>query len=277
MATALVETAPTKTAEEYRNFTNSARNDIVSMTYKLNHTFQTYDFVKKMFSEYTQFKKGKMNIWDAISKLDAIVDESDPDAEFPQIYHALQTGERLRQDYPDEDWLHLVGLIHDLGKILALPEFGGLPQWAVVGDTFVVGCKHSDKICYNQFFSENPDSQDNRYNTDYGCYTPNCGLDNVLFSWGHDEYLYRVLLHNGCSIPPEGLNIIRLHSFYPWHREGAYKHLMNEQDETTLEWVKRFSKADLYSKTTSLPDVESLRPYYEGLINKYFPNPVLEW
>ena len=43
-----------------------------------------------------------------------------------------------RADHPDDDWFHLVGLIHDLGKVMA---FFGEPQWAVVGDTFPVGCK----------------------------------------------------------------------------------------------------------------------------------------
>lgn len=28
----------------------------------------------------------------------------------------------------------------DLGKVLLHPSFGQLPQWAVVGDTFPVGC-----------------------------------------------------------------------------------------------------------------------------------------
>ena len=44
----------------------------------------------------------------------------------------------IRKDYPEEDWFQLVGLIHDLGKIMA---FYDAPQWAVVGDTFPVGCK----------------------------------------------------------------------------------------------------------------------------------------
>ena len=44
----------------------------------------------------------------------------------------------IRKDYPEEDWFQLVGLIHDLGKIMA---FYDEPQWAVVGDTFPVGCK----------------------------------------------------------------------------------------------------------------------------------------
>ena len=52
----------------------------------------------------------------------------------------------------------------------------------------------------------------------YGMYSPNCGLDRCLMSWGHDEYLYRVsdLIIPACTLPDEGLYIIRYHSFYPW-------------------------------------------------------------
>jgi len=47
------------------------------------------------------------------------------------------------------------------------------------------------------------------FSTQLGIYSKNCGLDNVLMSWGHDEYLFRVLVHNKAKIPKEGLNIIR--------------------------------------------------------------------
>ena len=56
-------------------------------------------------------------------------------------------------------------------------------------DTFVVGCKFSDKIIYPETFEENPDSRDPIYCTEYGVYKPNCGLDNVMLSWGHDEVM----------------------------------------------------------------------------------------
>ena len=36
------------------------------------------------------------------------------------------------------------------------------------------------------------------------------------------------------------------------------------------------SKFDLYSKADELPDVEALRPYYEGLIAKFCPG-TLKW
>lgn len=36
--------------------------------------------------------------------------------------------------------------------------------------------------------------------------------------------------------------MIRYHSFYPWHREGAYQHLMNEKDYDQLKAVKAFNR-----------------------------------
>lgn len=38
------------------------------------------------------------------------------------------------------------------------------PQWAVVGDTFVVGCAWGDHIVYRDTsFEDNPDGKDSRY------------------------------------------------------------------------------------------------------------------
>ena len=45
-------------------------------------------------------------------------------------------------------------------------------------------------------FRNNVDLQDPRYNTKLGMYQENCGLENVLMSWGHDEYLYHVILNH---------------------------------------------------------------------------------
>lgn len=61
---------------------------------------------------------------------------------------------------PSTDWLQLTGLVHDLGKLLAL---WGEPQWAVVGDTFPVGCKFSDQCVFPEFFEGNPDFNDPRF------------------------------------------------------------------------------------------------------------------
>lgn len=138
----------------------------------------------------------------------------------------------------------------------------------MVGDTFPVGCKPSDKIVYPEFFSLNPDSQDERFNTTYGVYKPHCGLDNVTMSWGHDEYLYQMVKD---YMPESALYMIRYHSFYAQHREHAYNHLMSDHDHEMFKWVKLFNPYDLYSKAPTPPDTEKLKPYYQALLKKYLP------
>lgn len=38
---------------------------------------------------------------DAVMSLDQMVDESDPDVDFPNSFHAFQTAEGIRQAHPD--------------------------------------------------------------------------------------------------------------------------------------------------------------------------------
>ncbi|XLR32714.1 hypothetical protein S83_060614 [Arachis hypogaea] len=249
----------------------SERQKRVEEFYRLQHINQTYDFVKKMREHYKKLDKAEMSIWECCELLNEVVDDSDPDLDEPQIQHLLQTAEAIRKDYPNEDWLHLTALIHDLGKILHLPQFGELPQWAVVGDTFPVGCAFDEKNVHHKYFKENPDSKNPAYNTKDGVYSKGCGLDNVLMSWGHDDYMYMVAKENGTTLPSPGLFIIRYHSFYPFHKEGAYTHVMSEEDFENLKWLHIFNKYDLYSKSKVLVDVEKVKPYYQSLIDKYFP------
>jgi inositol oxygenase len=254
-------------------------NDIVEQFYKDNHILQTYSFVKKQINKYcNNIGRFKLNIWDAIKESDRIIDISDPDLDLPQIVHALQTAEKLRKLYPNIEWLPLVGLIHDIGKIICLPEYGNQPQHATVGDIYPVGCKFSDKIVFHNYFKLNDDNDNPLYNTKYGIYKQGCGLDNLIMSFGHDEYLYQVLKHNKCLIPEIGLRIIRYNSFYSWHSHGAYTYFMDESDYELRKYCKIFSKCDLYSKdNNTVPNIDKLKDYYQGLINKYFPNQLLEW
>ncbi|XLR38997.1 hypothetical protein S83_023657, partial [Arachis hypogaea] len=77
-----------------------------------------------------------------------------------------------------------------------------------------------------------------------------------------------VAKENGCTLPLAGLFIMRYHSFYPLHKEGAYSHLMNDEDRENLKWLHIFNKYDLYSKSKVLVDVEKVKPYYQSLIEK---------
>ncbi|XP_053617615.1 inositol oxygenase-like isoform X2 [Plodia interpunctella] len=209
----------------------------VRRTYYDMHTNMTVDFVKGKMEKWLKFNHFKATIKEALIKLNELVDESDPDTDLPNIVHAFQTAERIRQDHPNDDWFHLIGLIHDLGKVMA---FYDEPQWCVVGDTFAVGCKWGENVVYGpDSFKDNPDTYNPKYNTEYGMYSPKCGIENLMMSWGHDEYLYRFLLHNKAKFPLKGLHMI--------------------------------SKYDLYTKSAGIPDIEALWPYYESLIDKYIP------
>ncbi|XP_068205702.1 inositol oxygenase [Palaemon carinicauda] len=246
----------------------------VKETYLKMHTNQCVDYVKKRLDHWSKFDKFEATIMEALEQLNDLIDESDPDTDVPNIIHAFQTAERLREAHPEKGWLHLTGLIHDLGKVMA---FYGEPQWSTVGDTFIVGCEFGESVVYrNTTFHNNPDNKNSKLNTKYGMYEPNCGLDNVHMSWGHDEYMYRVLKHNKSTIPEEGLYIIRYHSFYPWHTGGDYMHLCNNKDLEMMPWIREFNKFDLYTKKDELPDIEALKPYYQSLIDQYCPGK-LKW
>jgi hypothetical protein len=162
--------------------------------------------------------------------------------------------------------------IHSL-SFLSLLCLWDEPQWAVVGDTFPVGCKFSDKIVYYEAFKDNPNLSHPVYQTELGIYSQHCGLDNVLMSWGHDEYLHHVVKD---YLPPPALYMIRYHSCYPVHHEGDYGYLMNAHDRELFAWVNDFNQYDLYTKRDERMNVAELRPFYEELIAEYFPSE-LRW
>jgi inositol oxygenase len=252
-----------KSEDEFRNYAADA-NPGVTEFYRQNHKYQTLDFVLSKREEFLKLKRGKKSIWEAAEYLNTLVDESDPDTDLSQIEHLLQTSEAIRRDGHPR-WFVLTGFIHDLGKVLCLY---GEPQWAVVGDTFPAGCAYSREIVFPEFFAANPDSQTPAYQTEYGIYQPNCGLDKVYMSWGHDEYIYHVTKN---YLPEPAQYMLRFHSFYAAHRHGAYRHLMNERDEEMFEWVRKFNPYDLYSKGADRPNLKEVKPYYDDLIAEYFP------
>ncbi len=252
----------------FRDYEAETRPEVKEF-YRLNHRYQTLEFARRKKEQYLKFNQRSMTIWEGIEFLDELIDDSDPDINLPQIEHLLQTAEAIRQDGHPR-WFILTGLIHDLGKILCL---FGEEQWAVVGDTFPLGCRFSDKIVFPEFFADNPDSNVAEYSTRLGIYEESCGLDNVTMSWGHDEYLYHVMKDH---LPEPALYMIRYHSFYPAHREGEYNELMNDHDRQMFEWVRAFNPYDLYTKSEERVDVEELKPFYDDLINEYLPGK-LSW
>jgi inositol oxygenase len=258
--------------------TTTDRGNTVQALYYTKNSKQTFEYAKSMLEKYGRFIGKKWTMLEALAYTDTIVDDSDPDTDASQLQHAMQTAEACRKAFPNQEWMHLMGLIHDVGKILVEKEMGGLEQWEVVGDTFPVGCAFSNDIVYYEAFAHNPDSSNPNYNTELGIYERNCGLKNLIMAWGHDEYMYMVLQnHPECKLPPEASPVIRLHSFYAWHSKGAYKQFMSEEDERVLPLVQAFQKCDLYSKIDQPLKWEGeLKEYYTALIEKYTPG-VIQW
>lgn len=266
-----------------RNYVDSPRQFIVQNHYKIMRAKQTVEFVTRMHRTHHTFSHRKMTIREAFKSLEKFVDASDPDVDVPNISHAFQAAEGARKaGHPD--WFQLVCLIHDLGKVLYLwgkaedGQAGGptSPQWAIGGDTWVVGCKIPDCVVFPEYNSCNPDDADPRYRTKLGIYKEGCGFHNLKLAYGHDEYLYQVLKHNRCKIPEAGLYMIRFHSCYPWHSGGAYSYFENDLDRLMKSKIVEFNKFDLYTKTENQPNADELWPYYDDLISKFCPG-VYEW
>lgn len=87
------------------------------------HTNQTVDFVRRkvntmcsmrlkepiktvptlpQHAEWTSCTHTQMGMMEAVMSLDQLVDESDPDVDFPNSFHAFQTAEGIRQVHPDK-------------------------------------------------------------------------------------------------------------------------------------------------------------------------------
>jgi inositol oxygenase len=252
-----------KSEEEFRVYDATATPGVAEF-YRLNHENMTVDYVLRKEQEYFSLNKGQKTIWEAAEFLNTLIDDSDPDTDLTQIEHLLQTSEAMRHDGCPR-WMILTGFIHDLGKCLCLY---GEPQWGVVGDTFPVGCAWSTDIVFHEYFARNPDRNVPEYQTQCGIYQPNCGLENVHMSFGHDGYIAEVMKP---YLRDESLYMLRFHSFYPWHKHNAYDHLCNDKDRSMLDWILKFNQYDLYSKANTKPNLKELKPYYDELFAEFLP------
>lgn len=275
--------APHVAPSGYRDYV-AAADSLVELTYRAMYENQTPEHVANMYDQYGQPRYEARTVWQAMDLMSEIVDESDPDTDLPQIVHAMQTAESLaarmkeNPEFADKDWLPLVGLIHDLGKIMLQKEYGGLPQWSVVGDIFPVEIPLHPAAVYAHrgYHDSNPGINGASSLPELGC-----GFRKLRMSWSHDEYLARVLERSNTLLPPEAIYMVRFHSFYPWHtpqkhwnvaEEGRpYAEYADDTDRAMLPYLQMLQKADLYSKTRVMPE----RDMYDALVAKYVPHPLL--
>ena len=253
---------------EYRNYV--MEDHPVKNHYREMREKQTIIYVLNMVQKWSPtVGERSMTIKDAFNVLSGFVDASDPDTSVSNIQHMFQTAEQLRKDNMP-DWLQLTGLLHDLGKIMSLwgEEKHGQTlekQWGICGDTWVLGYDAYTHTVFPDLIGDSTKIE----------YKSNCGMDKLICTWGHDEYLYRIL-RDQCKLPDIALKIIRYHSLYPWHSDNAYIELCNEEagDFEVLRWIKIFNNYDLYTKKQEPLNINELWPYYEKLIEKYAPGEI---
>lgn len=258
------------------------RLEKIHETYRNQRSCISFSFNRYLIDKYCQFQT-RSSFWSLFSLLDNITDLSDPDTSLPNSIHALQTAEAIRLDTTREwpEWLPLIGLIHDMGKILYLngcDEDGTsrTTQWALVGDTFITGAPLPDSLVLAEYNLLNSDHANGvmMYPVD------GCGLRNTSIAFGHDEYMYQLLVANKHKMPVEAEYIVRYHSLYAWHSSNAYDYLQDVEDSKMKKIVKEFNNFDLYTKNDSLPREWNydLRTYYSGLVKKYIsPSMIIRW
>jgi inositol oxygenase len=252
--------------------------DKVRALYKEKRRRQTYDMATRLRDKYCRFDDPTrvMSIKEALQRVAQIKDLSDPDLiDVSNDVHAYQTAYSMLQDPECTEEMVVLSLIHDLGKILYLwgnddDGTSVTTQWAVVGDDFITGHPLPLSCVYPEFNELNPE------HSVLSRYPQGVGLTNTVRSFGHDEYLYQVLMHNRDRhrLSPESLYIIRHHSLYPWHKDSAYTELEDGTDRVMKPYVQKFQKHDLYSKQGADTCVAATN--WNALIDRYFTDD-LQW
>jgi hypothetical protein len=204
---------------------------------KDRHDQQTIEEVGALKQRYEGQVFGSMRVWEMIENLGRCIDQSDTTlfctSQWVHVQQVLAAMERDRIADPD---LHLMALLHDLGKVLLLA--GAAPDH-VVGSTRKIG-DYSDSV----------------------------GLDRVVTQYGHPEFIYSRMKDH---VPDQVAWILRYHGC-PLDK---MENLMDARDrDYHARYYQVFRKYDVMTKSmTQLPALD-WKPY-RALIEERFPNPVL--
>lgn len=153
------------------------------------------------------------------------------------------------------------------------------PRWAVVGESYPLGCAFSEDLSCHRFLSVCPDRRRRIYSSTHGVYTPACGLKHVYLTWSAPEYLFTMLTLNNCPLPQDALALIRYQRFDSLVRHGAYTHLLSTQDRAMLPLLRRFARvlAAPEAARSALSSQESRMRDYQRLADKYLGAHALDW
>jgi len=198
---------------------------------------QTVEDVVALRKKYQDPIFGKARVWEMIEKLGMCVDASDDSLMCTsQLLHVQQILEAMERDGVQDRDLFLVALLHDIGKVMLL---------ANAAPEHVVG-----------------------YITPLGTPSHGIGLENVIFQFGHDEFMYSRIKD---FVPERVAWTIRYHS----GMVDSLRPYCNAQDIAHLDGcLSRFQPFDICRKSyRHLPRVDMAK--YRALIEDMFPHPIL--
>lgn len=216
---------------ERENFENRAKSIVKE------HNKQDTEKVILLKKKYSKPVFGKVRVWNLLKDLSHCIDPTDPQLYCTsQLVHTLQVVEGMENDGVTDNDMIIAGLIHDLGKLLLLTDED--PENIVCMNTVVTN------------------------------YEEDTGLDNCIFQWNHDEFVYDRFKDH---VPENIAWIIRYHSIYI----KPNIELMDERDrEYTEKYLKSFRKYDMETKSIYSIPKKKLEDYRD-LIEQYFPDPIL--
>ena len=182
---------------------------------------------------------------------------------------SLMMAHALLEAHPQQPWLAFVGLVHALGRLLLLPEFGNHAMWSIVGETFPVGCRFDEHVTYSNWFAANPDKRRRALNTPFGLYAPGCGLNNVDMCFSGDEYLFEVCVRNRLPLPPAALFLIRYGSFHSLGMGAkAYEALLTYEERGAMQWLPELRAAKHKAYTADAACVDMSANDAAAMVNK---------
>ena len=209
------------------------RFESVSTEIYRRHWEQTHETVSALKKRYERPTFGRVDIFSCLEKLSLCIDPTDTTLYCTdQLIHTLQVLEAMEEDGITDPDMLIAAIVHDLGKVLLLTEEA--PE---------------NIVCANRPIGE---------------YPKGIGLENVVFQWNHDEFIYERLKD---YLPHHVGWLIRFHSisFRP------SQPLMDERDREYFErYLKPFRRYDQGTKSVHRLPSKGIRDYSD-IVRQYFP------
>ena len=251
-----------KSVTQFRDYDNALPR--VEAFYAANHKHQTLDFVLEKKREYLSLNRKTFTVWEALEFLNSLVDDSDPDVDFTQIEHALQTAESIRAaDQPR--WFIVTGWSTTSARSCASSasrsgrSSATRSRSAAAGRPRLSTATSSARIPTGSCPSIRPRT---------GSTSP-AAASTTSTCRGATTSTSTTRSRGSC--PDEALYMLRYHSFYPWHKEEEYSHLLERQGPLDAEVGAGVQPLRPVSKGSARPNVEELMPYYEELDEGVLP------